>query len=282
MRVVTAVVCIGLITAACQTDGGAPDSRASAIRAARGVLGSAIADLGSAVVTLEGAVTRVRLGDPPTPTERRDAVAEIRAEELEGLRRALASTEDDEPSSDSPEVRAAVSAWREARRAASALLEAAVADLDHTERLTEIDDALAGIVEGWAAPGSYSQQLERFTELHERARTLSDDLAGPEARPRCSRSLQRRQRAARWTTQSTEELRGLIERRRGEEFDTRRQELTATVYGFDDVPADPMTVLARLDARERDCWQGNGATPAAADRFETAVEEVEDALNPER
>lgn len=276
-----AVACVALLAGACASDGAPTGDRADAIRTARVELGGAIAELGAAVVGTEEAVTRVRLGDPPAPDERREAVAAVRDGALAELEDALAATDGAEADSTDPAVEAAFASWWEARGAAADLLDAAAADLGHTELLAGIDATLAEIVQGWEVPGSYSQQVERFTDLRNRARGQVADLEGLEPRPSCSDGVANRREAAVWVADATEELRALVEARRGEEFDARREELTADVYGLDEVSGDPATVLARLDAGDRDCWRPHGATSSAADRFETAVSEVEQALNPD-
>ncbi len=281
MRTLAATVCVVLLAACASTGDDAGTDRAAEIRAARAVLGGAITDLGGAVVAVDEGVTGVRLGEPPTPDERREAIAELRDETLSELRAALDATADVAVDSDDPAVATAFESWQAAGAAAEELVDAAAADLDHTELLVEVDGTLAEIVTGWAVPGSYSQQVERFTDLADRARAPVTELQGVRARPSCSQSAQRRRDAARWAADSTEELRDLIERRRGEEFDARRQELTASVYGFEEVSGTAETVLARLDAGERDCWRGHGQTPAAVDRIDEAVDAIEDALNPD-
>lgn len=278
MRSLAAVVCVALVVVACSPDTAPGESRIEEIRAARTVLGPAIGELGGAVLTLEEQVTRVRLGDPPTPGERLSAVEGIRQEVLADLEGALDDTAQVELEGDDPAVEDARTKWQEARTAAEELLQAAPADLDHTRRLAEVDAALAGIVSGWEVPGSYSEQVERFTNLRNRARSEAAGLEAVEPRPPCSTAIERRREAARWTAGATEELRALVEARRGEEFDARRQELHAQVYGQG---GDPATALARGDAADRECWRDEGATPQAADRFEGAVDGIERALNPD-
>lgn len=277
-----AVACVALLAGACASPDDAPsEDRADAIRMARVELGGAIGRIGAAVVGTEEAVTEVRLGEPPAPDERRAGVASVRDGALAELEDALAATAAVEPDSDDPAVEAAFASWREARAAAEDLVDAAAADLDHTERLATVDATLAEIVEGWSAPGSHSEQVARFTELRDRALAQAQDLEAMEPRPSCSDGVPNRREAARRVADATEELRALVEARRGAEFDARRGELTADAYGLDEVSGDPATVLARLDAGDRDCWRPHGATADAADRFETAVGEVERALNPD-
>lgn len=277
---IAAVVCTALLLGGCATQS-APDgdTEAEAIREAREVLGNAVSELGAAVVATEDAVTAVRLGQPPAPTDRLAALEDVRTDTLTALDDALETTALDLP--DEPAaVRDAQQAWEEARGAARDLLDTANSDLDHTERLVALDAELAEIVSSWETPGSHSQQVERFTSLRNRARSLANDLQGEEPRPACSRAIARRAEAAEWVATSTDELLTLIQSRRGEEFDARRQALTADPYGFEDVEGDPATLLGELDDRDRDCWEAEGATPHAREAFDGAIDRVERALNP--
>lgn len=274
------VVCTALLAAGCVAETGSePPDEAEAIREAREILGNAISELGAAVVATEEAVTAVRLGDPPALSDRLAAVEDTRTGTLAALDDALETTTLDLP--DEPQaVSDAQRAWEDARDAARDLLDTANLDLDHTRGLVGTDAAIAEIVASWETPGSYSQQLERFTSLRDRARALSSDLQEEEPRPDCSGATARRRQAADWVATSTDELRTLIEDRRGEEFDARRQELTADPYGFEEVAGDPRALLGELDGRDRECWETQGATSQAKRAFDEAIGRVERSLNP--
>lgn len=280
-NLVTTIICVALLVAGCAPqDGSEPDADAQAIREAREVLGNAISQLGAAVVTTEETVTSLRLGDPAEPDARRAAVEDARTSTLQALDDALSTTALNLP--DEPvEVRDAQEGWEAARTAAKDLRDAAEADLDHITRLADIDAELAEIVTSWDTPGSYSQQVERFTSMRNRARSMASELQDEEPRPGCSGATDRRRQAAEWVASATDELRTLIESRRGEEFDARRQELEAQPYGFEGVGGTPTGLLGQSDERDEDCWRAEGATPTATKAFEDAIERIEQALNPD-
>ena len=280
-NLVTTIICVALLVGGCAAqDGSEPDADAQAIREAREVLGNAISQLGAAVVATEETVTSLRLGDPPQPDERRAAIEDARTGTLQALDDALSTTAlnlPDEPAA----VRDAQEGWEAARTTGKQLREAAEADLDHTAHLADIDAELAEIIASWDTPGSYSQQVERFTSMRNRARSIARDLREEEPRPDCSSATDRRREAAEWVASATDELQTLIESRRGEEFDARRQELEAEPYGFEGVDGSPSGLLGRSDERDDECWRTEGATPTAAQAFDDAIERIERALNPD-
>lgn len=279
-NLVTTIICVALLVGGCAAqDGSDPDADARAIREAREVLGNAISQLGAAVVATEETITALRLGDPAQPDGRRAAVEDARTGTLEALDDALSTTALDLP--DEPAaVAEAQEAWEAAMTAGQELRDAAEADLDHTGHLAQIDAELAEIVTSWDTPGSYSQQVERFTSMRNRARSMATDLQEEEPRPGCSGATDRRRQAAEWVASATDELRTLIESRRGEEFDARRQELEAEPYGFEGVDGQPDRLLGQLDEHDEECWQTEGATPTATRAFDAAIERIEQALNP--
>lgn len=155
-----------------------------------------------------------------------------------------------------------------------ALLDVAEEELASLTALPTFDDELETVLAGWDQRGSHSQQLEAFERLTEDATALADQAAGRTATPACTGLWERRAEAARTVAERTEELRGLIRDRRGQEFDELRDT-------FRQDPYDLGGLLGDLDAEAaRSCWAEGSDAPDAVELLRTRTDELEVALDP--
>lgn len=271
-----ALVTIGaLVVAACTgpAETTAPETArvdVETIRRARAELGPAAADLGEAGQAVQRAVAALRLGVPADPADRAAAVEPARS--LVGaLDRALdAASAATAPS----EARDVARAWEQALIAAGVLADVARTDLDFVAELAAVDQELASLVGRWQEPGARSQQLERLADIGETATGLAGRLGQMTERPPCGTATARRVAAADHVASASGELRDLVAGFRGDEFDRRRDELAADPYGL----GQPH--IGATDARDRPCWQDQGASEQAATVLLGALGRLEEALNP--
>lgn len=251
-----------------------PDERIATILELRPAVGPAASEVGSAVATLAEQVEELA-GDPPAePDVRRRTAATIRSGALTLLTDALEGFGPDLAGEASgPDAEAVRAALDGTRTEATALAEVADRELALVERTADAEDELATMVAAWSEPGSRNEQLELLAEVAEGADDLADELGGIEDVPTCARRLERRAAAARTVASATRELRALVEARRGEEFDARRQELLADPYGT----GGPLVDGDRADA---DCWRREAPVVDRAAGVAAALADLEAALNP--
>ena len=249
------------------------DARIAMIRAARSTIEQPAADLAAAVEAVELAVEEVREDPPRRPDDRREAVQAIREGTLPPLRAAIDAAEEVELVGDSDDIEAARAAWQELIDTASEVEPAADTDLEAIERTAALDEQLAELTRRWDEPGSRRQQLERFAELAEEAEALSAEIAEAEPVAPCMTTFDRREEAARTVAERTLELRDLIQRYRGTEFDELRDEYRQDPYGF----GAPITEGA---ADDLPCWREEGPVPTAAEEVSAALDRLQSALNP--
>lgn len=251
-----------------------PDQRIDTIRQLRSTVGPRSAELGTAAATLVQQLDEFHAAPPRDPTVRRETVATIRSGSLALLERTLdgygPDLVGDETGPDAEDVSAAMG---EVRGAAVALARAAVEDLQRVEEAAEAEERLAAAVEAWSEPGSRNEQLQRLEEVAGEVDALATELEAVEDVPACSGLVARRAEAARAVAAHTRELRALVEQRRGDEFDARRDELLQDPYGTGGL-------LVEEDRREIGCWREAGPVVAAADEFAAALDRLEEALNP--
>lgn len=175
---------------------------------------------------------------------------------------------------DGPDVVAARDLVAAMVAAGRSLLEVAEEELASLTALPPFDAELEAVLAGWDQRGSYSQQLEAFTQLAEDATALADQAEGRTATPTCTGLWERRAQAARTVTERTEELRILIRDRRGQEFDELRDSFRQDPYDLDGL-------LGELDAAAAaSCWAEESEAPGAAERLLTRTDELEAALDP--
>ncbi len=277
-RSILTLTALAVALSACTGSAASPDAgssveaRVAEIRAARAAVGDVAAALGEAANETQTQVGEIRLAAISDPRARREAVDAVRSRALADLRAAEQRAGRISLGGDTADVQAARRAWDHAREAARRLEAAADDDLTLAAELASAEVALDDVVAGWDAPGSYSQQLARFAELTDQARTV---LTGMRAAPPppCSAYLQRRMDAAHAVIAASVELHGLVERRAGNEFDARREELAPDPFGLG-------ALLSDLDARDASCWQERGRTPLAAAEVRASLRDLVAALNP--
>ena len=279
IRSVLALTALSAVLVGCTGSGpetaqaSARDARIAAVRAARDAVGDAASTLGEAANETDAQVSEVRLSEISAPSARRDAVNRVRAGALADLQTAIDAAADVTIPGDSPDVTAARAAWDRAQQDAAHLAAAARDDLGLAGSLADAEVKLDDVVAGWDQPGSYSQQLARFADLTDQARQVLDTLRALPPPP-CSAYLQRRMDAAHAVISETVELRGLIQRRAGNEFDARREALAPDPFGIG-------ALLSDLDNKDASCWKERGRTPVAVADVRGALQDLVTALNPE-
>ncbi len=155
-----------------------------------------------------------------------------------------------------------------------ALLEVVEQELASLTAVPPFDEDLEALLARWDQRGSYSQQLEAFAQLATDATTLAEEAAGRTATPACTALWERRALAAETVAERTEELRGLIRDRRGQEFDDLRDSYRQDPFGLGGL-------LGELDAEAAaSCWAGQSDAPAALEQLQTRTDELEAALDP--
>lgn len=250
------------------------DERIATIMSLRSDVGPAAAQLGSAAVTLVEQTGGLATDGPLAPEERREVAAAIRAGALTLLRDAVDAVEPelagDATGPDAERVRTALA---DAARAGGGLVGAAERELVVVERAADAEDDLAVMVEAWTAAGSRNEQLELLAEVANGADDLAAELDAFEDVPGCARRLERRAAAARTVAAGSRELRALVEQRRGEEFDARREELLQDPYGTG-------APLVEADHADADCWWSEGPVARQGEAVAAALAELEAALNP--
>lgn len=169
--------------------------------------------------------------------------------------------------------------------AASELVDALVADA--RELTTSVEEEVATLVDvaafdaeleellaQWDGRGSYSQQLTAFDEAAAAAEELAARATERTATPACTGLWERRAEAATTVATRSEELRALVQDRRGQEFDELRDE-------FRQDPYDLGALLGELDADAASaCWEEGSAAPAALDALRGHTDELAGALDP--
>lgn len=275
----TAVLAVVLAVAACASPG-APsdgatddvDARIADVLELRAEVGPPAAELGTAAATLVQRLDELRAELPVGPDQRRSAIEAVRTGALADLAEARTGAAVD-VAGDGPDAAGVAGALRDARAAADALAAAADDDLAVLDRAADADARLSAIVAAWEEPGSRSQQLARLEEAATQADALAAELGAAEDDPACAGVLARRAAAATTVAEASRELRSLVERRRGEEFDARRRELAQD-------PAASTHALVDADRTGIDCWRAEGEPVELAAAVAQALEELERALNP--
>lgn len=250
------------------------DERIATVLALRSAAGPPAAELGSAAATVTQQLADLRAALPVDPADRVAAAGELRDGALARLEDARDAVGPElAGDADGPDADAVRAALGDAVDAADALLAAATEDLVLLERAADADARLVRVVAAWEEPGSRNEQLGRLAEVAAEADTLAAELGPSDDVPGCSDAVARRARAAEAMADASRELRGLVERRRGEEFDARRAELASD-------PAASTRALVEADRGELDCWREESPVVARAAEVAGSLEELEAALNP--
>ncbi|MDX1620377.1 MAG: hypothetical protein R3320_05265 [Nitriliruptorales bacterium] len=249
------------------------DARIALIRAARNAVEEPVAALGRTAASLRTAVDELRADPPRPPDERLAATSSIRQEHIPALDEALQQATGIELTGESADVAAAREAYERLLDAVGSLRRSAVGDLDRVDRAARIDEELDELTRGWDEPGSRRQQLEAFDALATEAEELAAEIAAEEPVAACMETFERRAEAASTVAERTRELRDLIARYRGNEFDQLRSEYRQDPYGVG-------AALTELDAEDHPCWLADAPFAEAGRSFDDALQALEDALNP--
>lgn len=274
-------VAVLLVVAACTPSSGPgteatddPDERIATVRTLRTAVGPPAAELGSAAATVTQQLADLRAALPVEPADRVAAAGDLREGPLARLEDARDAIDPElAGDADGPDADAVRATLDDAVAAADALVDAATEDLVLIERAADADARLVRVVTAWEEPGSRNEQLARLAEVAAEADALAGELGPSDDAPDCSDALARRARAAEAMADASRELRDLVERRRGEEFDARRAELASD-------PAASTRALVEDDRDELDCWREEGPVVARAAEVAASLEELEAALNP--
>lgn len=271
-RAVPLVLALSLLVGCSGEEVDTADVRITEIRDARAAVSEPAGELAQAAAEVFEAVEALRVDPPMQPSERLDHAVEVRRSRLPALDAALAAAADAEVTGDTDDIVAARSAWEQLRAEARDLRAAALEELGIIDAAANIELELIEITEGWDEPGSRSQQITRFGELEQRAEALAARIDDAEVGD-CLTTFERRRDAAATVAERTDELRGLIERYQGNEFDELRSEYRQDPFGLE-------APLVALDREEADCWREVSPLVAAWDRFQARLRELEEALNP--
>lgn len=246
------------------------DDRIVEVRAARQALAEPVPAVVSEAEHLVDALEQVWT-EPGQVEERAERAAALRLAPFEDAVGTLDAVELD---GDGPDVVAARELVAAMVADGRALLEVVEEELGSLTALPPFDAELEAVLAGWDQPGSYSQQLEAFGQLAEDATALGGRAADRTATPACTGLWERRAAAARTVAERTEELRGLIRDRHGQEFDELRD-------SFRQDPYDLGGLLGELDAAAAaSCWTEGSDAPAAVELLQTRTDELEAALDP--
>lgn len=280
------VLLLGLTVAGCASNGpadggvsgspspGAREVRIEAIRDARQKVGQPASGLAGAADQLVAAVADLREDPPRRPDQRLAATQDLRTEVFPSFDEALSAARDVEIGSATEDVAAAGQTWSELVDAAEELRRLAIEDLDAIERAARYDQRLSELTQRWDEPGSRRQQLEAFDQLIEDATSLADEIAEAEPVAACLGTFERRAEAARTVAERTAELRDLVQRYHGTEFDELRSEYRQDPFGLGQD-------LTEADAAEHACWQSDAPLVAARERIGALLEQLEADLNPD-
>lgn len=249
------------------------DATVSEVRAARQAVAEPAVALHDAVSRLLAVVGELRASTVEEPDARLEELRTLPEEPLEELEEAIATAGEVELDGSSAPVVAAREALDDALAGARRALTAARADLAEQERAAEAHRTLRSLTGRWDAPGSRSQQLDRFAALARDADALATELEAVEPVAPCLTGIERRAAAARAVAEATRELRGHIEAYRGEQFDRRREQLADDPFGLEQP-------LVTRDIAELGCWRDEAPLVTAAAEVRAALRGVEQALNP--
>lgn len=277
MLVAVALVASGAAACSSGAPPGPPPDPFAAVVAARAAYGEPAVTLVTAGEELQIVARGVRVGGLQgarlvAAVEDLEArIATLRAAAVEVAVDPLAGLpEGAEPD---PAVVAAQAAWHEAVASAQAVASAGAADGELATLLSGYEERLAAAAAVWDQPGSRNQQLQRLADAAADADAVAEEAADLAQRdPPCLDAVGRRVRAAMTIAERTRELRDLVDRFRGTEFDERRAEYAAD--------PDGIGPLAQLDAAQGGCWDASSAVAAGLADLLAAVDRLQEALSP--
>lgn len=272
------MLALSFLAAGCSDGEPAPTATPTAIdtlaevRRAREAVQQPAVDLHLAAQRVVGLVAEQRAATDP-PATRLSTLAELPSTTFDDLGAAVVAVEDVTLDGRSEAVGRARDALAAAAKAGRQVQEAALLDLADEERAAEVEVALLDMAARWEAPGSRSQQLDRFAALAADADALAAELAAVDPVADCLTTFERRRAAAHYVGEATRELREHVEAYRGTAFDERRAELAEDPFGLE-LP------LRDGDVAELGCWREAAPVVLAAAAIDAALARLEDALNP--
>lgn len=228
----TALAILTVTAVACSGTGETPQvsstaDRVEAIRQARQAVEEPAVALGSAALTLAERMERLGVIDESELGPALDSAADAAAE-LRDASDAAAEVDLDLGVPDTADAAAALQTAAEAGEEAAVAADTVIVTL---RRANEIDIRLTELVEGWEERGSRQQLLDHFAALADEADALAAEVEAEAVDDGCSAVLDLRVEAARTVGAGTRELRDLIARYQGNEYDVRQPELYADPYG---------------------------------------------------
>ena len=250
-----------------------PTETVAEVRAARQAVAEPAVALHVAAQRVLATLEELRASEVDDPEARLALLDEAPSGPLEELEEAIVTVRGVELDGSSGAVADAGAALADAADAAEDALRAARVDLREQERAASVHASLLGMAARWDEPGSRSQQLDRLAALAEEADALAVRLASAQPVAPCLTLFERRAAAARHVADATRELRDHVEAYRGSEFDRRRDELAEDPFALEHP-------LVEADVAELDCWREQAPVAGAVAGITSALDRLEDALNP--